>query len=145
MKDRYQLIQDIIGLQKNLDLLVLSYEMKYWMKLEKLGLTINQLDSLILIQSRGKTSYKDLANALGTSRSNVIGLADKLIKNGFLTCNQDSENRRVQYLMLTEKGREITSDVKQAIKKEVTKLLTPLTVEDLATLNKILSVLNSAN
>jgi DNA-binding MarR family transcriptional regulator len=138
MKNKDRLIKDIIGLQEKSNRLVLSYRVENWMKLD---LTIDQLKSLILIYSQEKISFKELARALGISRSNITGLADRLIQNGLLNRNQDPEDRRIQYLMLTAKGREIISDIKQEINKDATRVLSGLNVGELAALEKGLSAL----
>jgi len=138
MKDKGQLIKDIIGLQEKSNRLMLAYRVENWMKLD---LTIDQLKSLIIVYSQGKISFKDLAQALGISRSNITGLADRLIQNGLLIRNQDREDRRVQYLELTDKGKEVLNNIKQEITSEVTRILTALNIEELAALEKGLSAL----
>ena len=138
MKDKDQLIQDIVGLQEKANRLVLAHRVENWMKLD---LTIDQLKSLILIYSQGKISFKDLAKALDISRSNITGLADRLIQNGLLTRNQDSADRRIQYLTLTDKGREIIANIQQEMHSQATRLLTTLDIEELAALEKGLTAL----
>ncbi|MDX9774726.1 MAG: MarR family transcriptional regulator [Petrimonas sp.] len=137
-KGKDQFIQDIIGLQEKTNRLILAYRIENWMKLD---LTIDQLKSLILIHSRGKISFKDLAKALDISRSNITGLADRLIQNGLLTRNQDSADRRIQYLTLTDKGREIIANIRQEMHSQATRLLTTLDIEELAALEKGLTAL----
>ena len=133
MNDKDRLIQDIVGFQEKANRLVLAYRVENWMKLE---LTIDQLKSLILIHSQGKISFKDLARSLSISRSNITGLADRLIQNGLLTRNRAPEDRRIQYLMLTDTGRKIMNGIKQEITKDMTRVLNTLNVEELGALEK---------
>jgi MarR family transcriptional regulator, organic hydroperoxide resistance regulator len=136
MMDKPQLIDNIIGLQEKLSRLSLGCRMDNWMKLD---LTIDQLKSLILIQYRGKITFKELAEALGMTRANITGIADRLIQNGLVTRRQNPSDRRFQYLMLTKKGRGILDNIKQMIVTEQTRVLSGLNMEDLAAMEKGLS------
>jgi DNA-binding MarR family transcriptional regulator len=141
MKDNDQLIKDIFNLQEKTTNLFLTYRVENWMKVD---LTIDQLKSLILIYTQGKISFNELAQALGISRSNITGLADRLIQNGLLIRYQTTEDRRVQFLMLTEKGRETIDNIKQETNSEMTRLLMTLNIEELAALEKGLIALIKA-
>jgi DNA-binding MarR family transcriptional regulator len=137
-----QLIKDIFNLQEKTTNLFLTYRVENWMKVD---LTIDQLKSLILIYTQGKISFNELAQALGISRSNITGLADRLIQNGLLIRYQNPEDRRVQFLMLTEKGRETIDNIKQETNSEMTRLLTTLNIEELAALEKgLIALIKSA-
>lgn len=112
---------------------MLAYRPDNWMKLD---LTIDQLKSLILIHSRGKISFKDLAQALGITRSNITGIADRLEQNGLVTRNQNTADRRMQYLVLTDKGREVLDNIQQEVIAEETRILTALTIGELTSLER---------
>lgn len=136
MEEKGQLIDKVINLQEKVNQIVLEYRPDKWMKLD---LTIDQLKSLILIHTKGKISFKDLAQFLGITRSNITGIADRLEQNGLVIRKQGSADRRIQYLMLTEKGREILNNIRQEIVKEEIRILEALNLEDLAALEKGLS------
>lgn len=131
-------INNILELQQKMTRRFFEYKTDRWMKVD---LTIDQLKSLIFIYSNKnqRVSFKDLAGSLGISRSNITGLADRLIQNGLLTRNQDPEDRRIQYLLLTDKGAKILDDIKQEINKDATRILNTLNIEELAALEKGLS------
>lgn len=142
MEEKDQLIKRIVDLQEKINHLVLAYRPDNWMKLD---LTIDQLKSLILIHSRGKISFKDLAQALGITRSNITGIADRLEQNGMVTRNQNTADRRVQYLLLTDKGREVLDNIQQEIIAEETRILTALNIGELTSLERGLkAVIRSA-
>ena len=141
MKDKDQIIKDILSLQEDTNRLFLTYRVENWMSLD---LTIDQLKSLIIIYTRGKISFKDLAVALNISRSNITGLADRLIQSGLLTREQNIEDRRVQFLMLTDKGREIINNIRQEIITGATSILEDLNIEELIALRKGISALVKA-
>ncbi len=136
MRDKQQLIESIIGFQETMNRLSLACQVENWMKLD---LTIDQLKSLIFIQYNGKISYKDLADALGITRANITGIADRLIHNGLVTSTQNPKDRRIQYLMITKKAQRILNNIKQMIITEETKILSGLTIEDLEDMERGLS------
>ncbi len=136
MRDKQQLIESIIGLQEKLNCLNMAHHVENWMNLD---LTIDQLKSLIIIQYKGKISFKDLAQALGITRANITGIADRLIQNHLVTKWQNPDDRRIQYLTLTDKAQTILNNIKQTIIIEETKILSILNIEDLEALEKGLS------
>lgn len=141
MENRKQLIENILHLLEKMNSLVLTYKTEDWMRLD---LTIDQLKSLILIHNRGKVNFRELAMSLGITSSNITGIADRLARNGLVTRNQDKTDRRVQYLMLTVKGREILDNIRQRIASEGERILEILAEEDLAALDKGLSAVVQA-
>jgi DNA-binding MarR family transcriptional regulator len=142
MKDKQELIRSIIGLQDKFSRLSLADRVENWMNLD---LTIDQLKSLILIQNHGKVSFTDLAQALGSTRGNITGIARRLMQNGLVIRQYNPDDRRVQYLVLTEKAQEILNNIKQMINTKVVNILSGLNLEDLAALEKgITAFINSA-
>ena len=134
MKSRGQLIDNILWLQDKMNNLILNYKADNWMQLE---LSIDQLKSLVLIWTRGKISFHELANALGITRSNITGIADRLVQNGLVTRHPNlTGDRRLQYLMLTEKGSGVLSKIKQQTTEDMIQILASLNTEDLAALDK---------
>lgn len=136
MKDKQQLVDSIIGLQDMMNRLSLAYPVENWMKLD---LTIDQLKSLILIQYHGKISFKDIAQALGSTRGNITGIVSRLMQHGLVTRQPNPNDRRVQYLVLTEKAERILNNIKQMIITEEVNILSGLNIEDLAAMEKGLS------
>ena len=114
----------------------MAYPVEKWMKLD---LTIDQLKALILIQSHDKISFKDVAQALGSTRGNVTGIVSRLIQKGLVTREPDPDDRRVQYLMLTEKAQKLLNNIKQKMITVQGNILSGLTAEDLAAMETGLS------
>jgi len=107
----------------------------------RLDLTIDQLKSLIFIQNQGKISFNELARALGITRSNITGIADRLEQNGLVARRRNTSDRRIQYLVLTDKGRELLSTIRQKVRGEERRVLEALNGEELTALEKGLSAL----
>jgi MarR family transcriptional regulator, organic hydroperoxide resistance regulator len=134
--DKQQLIDSIFSLHEKMNRLSLIYPVEKWMKLD---LTIDQLKVLILIQSYGKISFKDIAQALGSTRGNITGIVNRLIQKGLVTRQPDPEDRRVQYLKLTEKAQKLLNNIRQRIITEQGNILSGLSLENLEALETGLS------
>ena len=141
MTDKGRLIDRVIQLQDRLDHLILTHRVEGWVNLD---LTIDQLKSLIIIYSSGKISFKDLAQALGINRSNITGLADRLVQSGLVTRSRNPEDRRVQYLALTERGHSILDNIRKQLVSEKTQILDAMSTEELAALEKGLAAFVSS-
>jgi len=141
MKDKSQQIKEIIAIQEKMNQMVLNFKTDKWMKID---LTIDQIKTLILIHSKERISFKDLAQALGITRSNITGIADRLIHNGLLVRQQNPEDRRVQFLVLTGKGKSVLDNLKQEVIEEQIKILASLSSEELDTMKKILAAYTKA-
>lgn len=57
------------------------------------------------VAAAGPVTLGRLASALGCTRGNVTGLADRLIDQGLVQRRQDADDRRVAYVELTAAGR----------------------------------------
>ena len=136
MRDKQQLIDSIFGLHEKMNRLSMCYPVERWMKLD---LTIDQLKALILIQSHDKISFKDVAQAFGSTRGNITGIVSRLVQKGLVTREPDPDDRRVQYLMLTAKAQKLLNNIKQKIITVQGNILSVLTVEELAAMEKGLS------
>lgn len=138
MQGSAEIIDNILHLQEKINSLVLTYKADNWMRLD---LTIDQLKSLIFIQNQGKISFNELARALGITRSNITGIADRLEQNGLVARRRNTSDRRIQYLVLTDKGRELLSTIRQKVRGEERRVLEALNGEELTALEKGLSAL----
>lgn len=133
MKDRQSLIDSIFGLEEKFFSLMLAYKADSWMALD---LSIDQLKSLIYLEIKGRTSFTELAQALNITRSNITGIADRLVQSGLITRYQNPEDRRVQFLLLTQKGKDIITNLKQRNMGEITKIMDGLSMDELVSLEK---------
>jgi len=139
MKDRSQLISDILKMEEKVNNLILVHKADNWLDL---NLTIDQLKSLVLIQHRNRISFRELADALGITRSNITGIADRLVQNGLVTRNPNlNGDRRIQYLLLTEKGTGVLKKIRQQMVDSTIAILEGLGSDDLEALKKGLSAL----
>lgn len=80
-----------------------------------------------LYESNKKLTMKEIAKKIGKDKSTVTSLVNKLINLGYLKKEQSTVDRRVTYISLTEKARDIegkfnfiSSQVKETAYKDFT-------------------------
>ena len=129
--DRDDLIPQIIGLQKEISQLIMEYRIENWLSLD---LSIAQLKSLIYIHSKGRSNFRELAEALDVTPPVVTGIVDRLVLHGLIQRVRGQQDRRVQWLVLSDKGRALQNDITQKVTKEFHDVLKILSDEDLSAL-----------
>ena len=131
------LIQQAIGLQEQINQLILKHRTRNWLSL---NLTINQLKSVIYIYSKGKVNATELAGALNVTPSVVTGIVDRLIRHGVVNRKRldmsadGSTDRRMQWLMITDKGRALIDSTRQQMSEKMSQILEMMSTEDLSAL-----------
>lgn len=71
-----------------------------------------------LYENDGSLTMKEIADLIGKDKSTVTPLVNKLLKLGYVKKEKSKEDKRVTFIELTDKGREIESRYK-AISNEV--------------------------
>ena len=141
--NRNDLIQQAIGFQEEINRLIMEYRAKEWMSLD---LTIAQLKSIVYIYSKGKTNFKELAGALNVTPSVVTGIVDRLVLQGMVKRKRigSSVNRRVQWLIITDKAKALLDNMRQQTTDNMSQILETLSDEDLSALVQGFSALIKA-
>jgi DNA-binding MarR family transcriptional regulator len=129
--NKTELIQKAVGFQKEFNRLIMAYKAEKWMSLD---ITITQLKSLIFIYSKGKASFKELAGALHVSPPVVTGIVDRLTSQEIIKRIAGTGDRRIQWLTITEKGKQLLNDIRQDNTGDMVKMLEVLNEEDIAAL-----------
>jgi DNA-binding MarR family transcriptional regulator len=129
--NKTELIQKAVSFQKELNRLIIGYRTEKWMSL---NITITQLKSLIYIYDRGKTSFKELAKALNVSPPVVTGIVDRLTAQDIISRITGGRDRRIRWLTITEKGKQLLNDIRQDNTSEMIRMLEVLKEEDIAAL-----------
>lgn len=83
-----------------------AFECKVNNELMELGLTSSQMKVLVVLneQPDGTATLKDLEHFFGVAQATAAGLASRLEKKGLIESYQDSMDRRVKHLRLSEEG-----------------------------------------
>lgn len=72
-----------------------------------MSLSVRQMLYLEAVAQMGQPTFGELANRLGVSKPSVTAIVGKLIQLGFLEKVQSGDDRRVYFIILTEKGRQL--------------------------------------
>ncbi|MCG2907535.1 MAG: MarR family transcriptional regulator [Sulfolobales archaeon] len=103
------------------------------------GLTFNETSLLFFVNANGKANVTTLAKYLDVSKSSVVEMIDKLVRNGFLERTKDVEDRRVTYVTITDRGRAVLETVREKYKETINKVLSE--VNDVECITRIFNAL----
>ena len=94
--------------------------------LKPFGLTEAQFNVLMLLRhqtERGEADQTTLGKMLVVNRSNVTGLIDRMERGGFVKREADPEDRRVNRVKMTKKGRAVLNEATRAYMKRIEEVL----------------------
>ena len=134
--NKSQLIQEVVELQRQVGRIIGQHVPSV---LIDSGLTLTQLRSLFLIANEGSTNLRKLARALEVTPSNVTGIVDRLVEQRLVSRTQNPEDRREMTLQATEEGKALVSNLKEAGIKQMTQILSLLSLGELSTIAQGLS------
>src|SRR5437763_13130446 len=82
------------------------------------GLTLQQATLLCSVAGQ-RPSFGELAVLLGCDKTNITGMVDRLARRGLLAREPDPADRRVIRVVITEQGRSVGEDIRDAFAKEL--------------------------
>lgn len=101
-------------------------------------LTLPQLHVLITLAHCDNCKMSELSRALGVTLGNMTGMADRLLKSGYLSRRPDDKDRRIIRLQLTTKGKKAISIMKEHQHRTMRQVMAKMTVNDQETMLRIL-------
>lgn len=101
-------------------------------------ITMKQIEYLKLIDQHQRLTFSQLAKLTGNSKPTVTEMVGKCIKSGCLTKEKSSEDGRVSYLLLTDKGLKLARAEQITLLKLVDKIMSALEEEELLKLTLLL-------
>jgi MarR family transcriptional regulator, organic hydroperoxide resistance regulator len=110
----------------------------------EINLTVAQLKSLFFISNEGSTNIRKLAIALGVTPANVTGIVDRMLQQDLISRTENSEDRRMLLLQVTDKGRALVMDLRERQMSQLTDVLDNLDEGELAKVTLGLSILLKA-
>ncbi|WP_084748670.1 MarR family winged helix-turn-helix transcriptional regulator [Clostridium mediterraneense] len=110
--------------------------------LEKEGLYAGQPPLLFALKHEDGQRQKDIAEKLNIQPATVNVMAKRLEKGGFIEKREDSEDKRVSRLYLTDKGRKTCENAKLAMLSVNKELFDILTNEEKENFKNILKKIN---
>jgi DNA-binding MarR family transcriptional regulator len=108
------------------------------------GLVVSHGNILdILYDNNGKLTMKEISEGINRSKSTVTQLVEKLLKSGYVTKEADLDDKRISYIVLTEKGLEIKNDFKEISENVIREFFKDFTEEEaeilLSLLNRVIN------
>lgn len=103
------------------------------------GLTGPQMQTLCLINPNAPAAMNTLSCQLGCDASNVTGIADRLVAQGYIIRQDSPADRRVKMLALTPKGIKVRARIGTDLQAAATLGLASLTPSELEQLQRLLS------
>lgn len=110
----------------------------------KLNLTFPQTLVLTLLDSDGPMPISALAKATGSANSTISGVVDRLEKSGLLRRVRSEQDRRVIFVEVTEKYREIQEETKSYALTRFSQSINSLNEEELAQVITGLNLMHKA-
>lgn len=97
--------------------------------LRNLDLTFSQINVLrALVHSADKQmSLKELEKILHVAQSTTARIVTKMESKGLIDSFSDASDKRIKYIRLTQFGEQYSSNAKQKLEEEETRLLSSLT------------------
>jgi DNA-binding MarR family transcriptional regulator len=94
----------------------------------RFGLTDVQFNILMILKEHGSAglSQQELSEHLIVTKSNVVGLIDRLERAGHVRRVAHPSDRRFNQIVLTPKGEKLETEVEESYFKEVDKMMNVL-------------------
>jgi MarR family transcriptional regulator, organic hydroperoxide resistance regulator len=101
------------------------------------GLTADQFFILRIIENKGRVISSELAEEFRVKPSAITAMIDRMIKNDFVTRERDEKDRRVVYITMTDKGKEVLERSEKKRIDIIEKYMSQLEPEELESLVQI--------
>ncbi|MGL5575448.1 MAG: MarR family winged helix-turn-helix transcriptional regulator [Sarcina sp.] len=111
--------------------------------LEKYQLYAGQPPLLFSLLKEEGQRQKDIAKALNVQAATVTVMVKRLEKSGFIEKKEDEHDKRISRLYLTEKGKEVCVNAKDAIDDINMKAFSALTEEEKIIFRKLIQKINN--
>lgn len=112
---------------------------------EEIGLTKPQFFILNLLSKREKCTVSELADEMFVKPSAITTMIDRLYKSGFVLRERDEEDRRVVYVQLSEKGKEMLEHARAERRKIIERYLKQLQPDELEQFVRIIEKIVETN
>lgn len=112
--------------------------------LKVLRITFPQFGVLLRLSLKDNITQKELSDIMDTDTTTIMVICDSLQKKGFLKRMKDPLDRRVNRLILTEKGKNIVSKAYPLMMKRYEFFVNSISQKELETITPILEKLYAA-
>ncbi len=106
---------------------------KMWKEIFDVHFPGSQSYLVFTLARKGPLKMSELAQILGLTAGAVTASSDKLIDNGYVTRIRDEQDRRIVYLGITDKGRELMQQLRELGRAKMTEAFSHLSDDQLPT------------
>ncbi|MBN2320729.1 MAG: MarR family transcriptional regulator [Acidobacteria bacterium] len=85
-------------------------------------ITLTQFKAIILLSEKENQTLSQLSNGLSRTRCTMTGLVDRLEDKGLVRRKRSSKDRRLVYVSLTDKGRELAVELMDKVVPEISRI-----------------------
>ncbi len=100
-----------------------------WLDMD-LKLSKTEIFSLLFLGRNKQATMTELAEYINSPTSTATGIADRLVKKGYISRERSERDRRIVMIALTEKGEEFVRDFKGLLAKYAKVVFRSLTREE---------------
>jgi DNA-binding MarR family transcriptional regulator len=90
--------------------------------------TLPQFRTLVVLVSRGPQRVVDLAQELAVTSSTATRMCNRLVRKGLVNRQARSDDRRVAWITLTARGRDLVGDVTRRRREAIAELVSELSL-----------------
>jgi DNA-binding MarR family transcriptional regulator len=112
--------------------------------LEATGLTIRQGITLMHLTESGPIGQQALVEAIGVDPSGLVAVLNDLERDALVERRRDPSDRRRHIVVITDAGAAVLTKVDNALTAVERELLIHLDADEIATLHRLLSRINTA-
>ncbi len=106
--------------------------------LSEFNVTAEQWSVLASLWKNDGQTQQDLANAANKNKASITHLIDNLEKRNLVYRQSDEGDRRNNFIMLTEEGRNLKESLSKIVKKTTKEITSGIDKKDLKTSKKVL-------
>ena len=104
-----------------------------WVELD-LKFSKSEIFTLLYLDRKKEVTMTELVEYIGSPMSTATGIADRLVRNGYISRERSEADRRVVILTLTEKGSQLINNLKAMLQGYITRAVEGLSEAEVQTL-----------
>jgi len=120
-----------------IDNVVKVFSFDEWIELD-LKFSKSEIFTLLFLDRRKELTMTELVEYINSPMSTATGIADRLVRNGYISRQRSESDRRVVILTLTDKGSKLVGNMKELLLGYITMAVEELTEEETRFLTSII-------
>lgn len=100
-----------------------------WIQLD-LTVSKTELLAMLIVDRHGEVIMSQISDYINAPLSTTTGLVNRLVKNGYLQRERSDEDRRIVAIQLTDKGKNMMTEVKDSIESYLERINAILSAEE---------------